>query len=87
MWVDRYRPAKLDKMSMHTALSPRLQKLASSSELPHLLLYGPHGSGKKTRVLALLREIYGAGVERTKLESRIFHPTPSKTVEITTIGT
>ena len=86
MWVDKHQPTRLDKCDLHQSMAPRLKQLASSGEFPHLLFYGPHGSGKKTLVLSVLRELFGSNVDRTKLEYRSFKPTPSKTVEMTTIG-
>jgi replication factor C subunit 3/5 len=37
-----------------------------------LLIYGPSGAGKKTRSLVLLRELFGAGVEKMKIDVRTF---------------
>ncbi len=37
---------------------------ATAGDFPHLLFYGPTGAGKKTRIMALLRELFDAGVEK-----------------------
>ncbi len=41
-----------------------LLRLASSRNVPHLLLYGPANSGKATAAFALGYELYGEGFER-----------------------
>jgi replication factor C subunit 3/5 len=72
LWIDKYRPQSLGELDYHEELNNLLRNLATSSEIPHLLFYGPPGAGKKTRVLALLEEIFGSGVHRIKHEVRTF---------------
>ncbi|CDR37137.1 CYFA0S01e07778g1_1 [Cyberlindnera fabianii] len=72
LWVDKCRPHKLAALDFHTDVSKRLKALASSGDFPHLLVYGPSGAGKKTRVLALLNQLFGSGVEKMKIDVRTF---------------
>ena len=84
LWVDKYRPHTLEKLSLHADLTARLQRLVDGSDFPHLLLYGPSGAGKKTRVNALLRCLFGAGAEKV----RVVHKTvklKSRAVEVATL--
>ena len=50
-----------------------------------MLVYGPSGAGKKTRVLAVLREMFGPGVEKIKLETRTMKA-GSSTLELTMLS-
>ncbi|KAG0337084.1 Replication factor C (RF-C) subunit [Podila humilis] len=77
LWVDKHRPNNLDKLDYHADLSLHLKKLCASGDFPHMLVYGPPGAGKKTRVVAVLRELFGPGAEKIKIDQRIFE-TPSK---------
>ena len=86
LWVDKHRPKALSKLTINPELTNKLVSLAKSEELPHLLVYGPSGAGKKTRVMALLKEIFGSGVEKIKLEHRSFQTPAKKVIEITTMG-
>ncbi|KAG1145105.1 hypothetical protein G6F37_004202 [Rhizopus arrhizus] len=72
LWVDKYKPKTIDQLTYHNDLSKRLKKLANSDNLPHMLFYGPPGAGKKTRIAAVLREVYGPAVEKIKVEPRQF---------------
>jgi len=85
LWVDKYRPNTVDKLTLHPGVTECLKRMVNSGDFPHLMLYGPSGAGKKTRVLAILRELYGAGVEKTKVNHKVFK-VKSKTIEIATIG-
>ncbi|KAK0327782.1 Replication factor C (RF-C) subunit [Friedmanniomyces endolithicus] len=69
--VDKHRPRTLDTLTYHPDLSDRLRSLAASGDFPHLLIYGPSGAGKKTRITATLRALYGPGVEKIKIDSRV----------------
>lgn len=57
---------------------------AADGDLPHLLFYGPNGAGKRTRIMALLRALYGIGAEKQRLEHREFKTPTNKTIEVTT---
>ena len=72
--VDKHRPRSLQTLSYHPTLSARLEALAASGDFPHLLIYGPSGAGKKTRITATLRQLYGPGVEKIKIDSPLRHP-------------
>ena len=67
LWLDKHRPKKLNKLDFHKKQADHLEKLVKSGDFPHLLVHGPPGSGKKTRVMALLRELYGNGVDRLRI--------------------
>lgn len=85
LWIDKYRPLSLDQLDFHTQQCELLRQLARSGDLPHLLFYGPSGAGKKTRVLAVLNELFGPGVYKVKCETRSFKAGSSSNVDITVL--
>jgi len=50
------------------------------------LVYGPNGAGKKTRIMCALRELYGPGVEKLRIERQQFETPSKKTIEMTTLA-
>ncbi|KAG7603684.1 Replication factor C subunit 3 [Arabidopsis thaliana] len=89
LWVDKYRPKSLDKVIVHEDIAQKLKKLVSEQDCPHLLFYGPSGSGKKTLIMALLKQIYGASAEKVKVENRAWKvDAGSRTIdlELTTLS-
>ena len=83
---DKYRPTNLLKFDFNRLQCQRLKRLISSGNFPHLLIYGPSGSGKKTRAYAILREVFGSGVERLRLEHKQFATTYGKKFEQTVVS-
>ncbi|KAJ5175868.1 Replication factor C subunit 5 [Penicillium canariense] len=84
--VDKLRPRTLDALSYHPELSDRLRSLAQSGDFPHLLVYGPSGAGKKTRIIATLKELYGPGVEKIKIDARVFQTTSNRKLEFNIVS-
>lgn len=86
LWVDRYRPKTLKDVELYPELNTVLRRLATAQDLPHLLFYGPSGSGKKTRAMAVLHEIYGPSVYSVRLEHKSVQVSDSKVVDIATLS-
>nr|XP_020476087.1 replication factor C subunit 3 [Monopterus albus] len=86
LWVDKYRPTSLGKLDYHKEQEVQLKNLVQGGDFPHLLVYGPPGAGKKTRIMCLLRELYGAGVEKLRMEHHTVVAPSKKKIEINTIA-
>uniref|UniRef100_A0A8C4EW52 Replication factor C subunit 3 n=1 Tax=Dicentrarchus labrax TaxID=13489 RepID=A0A8C4EW52_DICLA len=86
LWLDKYRPTSLGKLDYHKEQATQLKNLVQCGDFPHLLVYGPSGAGKKTRIMCLLRELYGAGVEKLRIEHQTIVAPSKKKIEINTIA-
>ncbi|KAG5464527.1 hypothetical protein LSCM1_00717 [Leishmania martiniquensis] len=86
LWVDRYRPKTLKDVELYPELKEVLTRLSKAQDLPHLLFYGPSGSGKKTRAMAMLHEIYGPSIYSVRLEHKSVQVSDSKVVDIATLS-
>ncbi|OLN92119.1 Replication factor C subunit 5 [Colletotrichum chlorophyti] len=84
--VDKHRPRSLESLTYHHELSERLGSLAQSGDFPHLLVYGPSGAGKKTRIVATLKELYGPGVEKIKIDARVFQTSSNRKLEFNIVA-
>ncbi|MDD1673100.1 MAG: AAA family ATPase [Methanomicrobiales archaeon] len=59
VWIEKYRPSDLSEIRGQDPVVERLSAWAISRNVPHLLLAGPHGTGKSAAVECLARKLYG----------------------------
>jgi DNA polymerase III delta prime subunit len=57
LWVEKYRPQKIDDCVLPESLKTTFKQYISQGELPHFLLSGTAGVGKTTVAKALCNEI------------------------------
>ncbi|GMG39975.1 unnamed protein product [Ambrosiozyma monospora] len=67
-WIEKYRPTNLDEVYGQTETVQTVRKFAQEGRIPHLLFYGPPGSGKTSTIIALARELYGKNYRNMVLE-------------------
>ena len=58
LWTEKYRPCSFSEILGQEPVVQHLSSFAASGTLPHLLLSGPHGTGKSTAVICLAKTLY-----------------------------
>lgn len=58
-WIEKYRPSDFNDISSHKSIISTLKNLISCNRLPHLLFYGPPGSGKTSAIICCANKLYG----------------------------
>ncbi|XP_024520056.1 replication factor C subunit 5 [Selaginella moellendorffii] len=59
LWVNKHRPESLSSFVINCRQAHDLKQLISAGHCHHLLFEGPPGCGKKSLIMALLRDAFG----------------------------
>jgi len=76
LWIEKYRPAAFPEIVGQDAVIHHLVSFATTKTAPHLILTGPHGTGKSAAVECFARALYGENWEQNTTifqTSDIFH--------------
>lgn len=57
LWNEKYRPSELDAYVCTPVVRYQMEKYLSKNQIPHLLFYGPTGTGKSTLAKLLVRNL------------------------------
>jgi len=57
LWVEKYRPSKLENMVLPDDYRKIFEKFINEKEIPHLLIFGPPGSGKTAISRILIKKL------------------------------
>ena len=66
-WVEKYRPKQLEDLKSQNDILNTINKSINNRNFPHLLLYGPPGSGKTTCALAICLKLYGKKMMNSRI--------------------
>ncbi len=64
VWLEKYRPGKLEDVLGQDHVVKRLKGYADSGQVPHLLFAGPAGIGKTTCAIAMAKDLFGENWEQ-----------------------
>jgi len=63
LWIEKYRPATLAMIAGQEPAVRQLSSFVQAGTMPHLILTGPHGTGKSTAIASFAQELYGENWE------------------------
>eukprot|EP00756_Hemistasia_phaeocysticola_P067449 Hpha_TRINITY_DN9977_c0_g1::TRINITY_DN9977_c0_g1_i1::g.140609::m.140609/K10756/RFC3_5; replication factor C subunit 3/5 len=67
-WVEKYRPKNVSDILSHQDHIETITRLIDNRKMPHLLFFGPAGTGKTSTVMACARRLYGDKLRQNVLE-------------------
>ena len=80
---EKYRPANTKDFVFNKEIFGQLMFVASNEDIPHIIISGPSGGGKKTLVKFFLEELYDSGVnDLSKIKYSICGSSTKKEIEI-----
>lgn len=63
-FVDKYCPQTIEDAQFHKKELKQLEIMAADESIPHIIFYGPSGSGKKTVIKLFLEMLYDENVNK-----------------------
>lgn len=73
LWIDKHQPRHLNELTCHPSLTNLLNQIVQGENVPHMLFYGSSGAGKKTRIMAVLRAIFGEAIDKVSHSSFLWN--------------
>jgi replication factor C subunit 3/5 len=64
--IDKYRPISQEEMFFHKDLVDLLSVMSKDEAIPHIIFYGPDGSGKKTIIRLFLELLFDKSVHKVR---------------------
>lgn len=80
IWIEKYRPKTFNEMIGRSEITDNL-KLYTLDTIPHLIIYGGSGYGKRTILLSLINHLYGNVSESSVREADIENKITIKFIE------
>lgn len=79
----KYAPHSIYDLAFNVVTLERLVNMSKDNAVPHIILYGPDGSGKRTLARLFLESMYGHGINNTNETEHDINGSGSKPVKVT----
>ncbi|KAJ9172766.1 hypothetical protein P3X46_015975 [Hevea brasiliensis] len=81
-WADKHQPCSLNGFTCLKQEAQLLKQLVPLNNIPHILLKGPSGAGKRSLAMALLWEIFGDACRNMSHDLRYFQVQENKAMQV-----